>query len=256
MPDVITSQRFSAGAMLLFSSLQFSLSFAKCNCSIEGHQRHQCSSRLSNTQDASVKEGMYWKKSQWSSLIIAEDQIENEQRTASLVSFFWFLQTFEAFQYWPRQGLWAWPSEKVCLSILSFSLKKSWELVCLSGLRGSLLQTLPRRLSQNPVVRQVQVPIFAVKVFSGRQLCTSRCPQFQGWNAYCTNKRQCYCPTWAYLLRERSLCTLCHGLNWHSVIWREMPLNYIATEQSPDHMYSSWVVLLLHDQLRSDFILI
>ena len=35
------------------------------------------------------------------------------------------------------------------VSELPFSLKKSWELVCLRTAR-SLLQTLPRRLSQNP----------------------------------------------------------------------------------------------------------
>ena len=35
------------------------------------------------------------------------------------------------------------------VSDLPFSLKKSWELVCLRTAR-SLLQTLPRRLSQNP----------------------------------------------------------------------------------------------------------
>ena len=38
---------------------------------------------------------------------------------------------------------------KGSVSDLPFSLKKSWELVCLRTGR-SLLQTLPRRLSQNP----------------------------------------------------------------------------------------------------------
>ena len=52
------------------------------------------------------------------------------------------------------------PKESV--SDLPFSLKKSWELVCLSTAR-SLLQTLPRRLITEPFVRQVQVPIFVMK---------------------------------------------------------------------------------------------
>ena len=38
---------------------------------------------------------------------------------------------------------------RVSVSDLPFSLKKSWELVCLKTAR-SLLQNLPRRRSQNP----------------------------------------------------------------------------------------------------------
>ena len=51
----------------------------------------------------------------------------------------------------PEAGLWDDPPQRVCLTsaLLPFSLKKSWELVCLRT-AGTLLQTLPRSLSHNP----------------------------------------------------------------------------------------------------------
>ena len=48
------------------------------------------------------------------------------------------------------------------VSDLPFSLKKSWELVCLRTARSLFTDPSQRAISE-PFVRQVQVPIFAVK---------------------------------------------------------------------------------------------